>query len=167
MDEKFRAPRNRTLTLSAAELQLYQPKLLKLTGAIAPEFLHNQTLNQDLFEILDWLPTGFVDLLFIDPPYNLTKSFGAESFQGRSLSEYQLWLESWLPRLLKCTEAHRFGLHLRRLAIGCGYSSSRRKVFNRSQLHHLGTREGQRRKSQLEKLRRAYLVLYGWRSLHV
>ena len=80
MDEKFRAPRNRTLTLSAAELQIYQPKLLKLTGAIAADSLHNQTLNQNLFEILDWLPAGFVDLLFIDPPYNLTKSFGAESF---------------------------------------------------------------------------------------
>jgi site-specific DNA-methyltransferase (adenine-specific) len=100
-DEKIRAPRNRTLTLSAAELQVYQQKLLKLTGAIAAAQLHNQTINQDLFEILDWLPLGFVDLLFIDPPYNLTKSFGAESFQGRSLSEYQTWLESWLPRLLK------------------------------------------------------------------
>ena len=100
-DEKIRAPRNRTLTLSAADLQTYSQKLLKLTGAIAPISLHNQTINQDLFEILDWLPAGFVDLLFIDPPYNLTKSFGSESFQGRSLAEYQLWLESWLPSLLK------------------------------------------------------------------
>jgi site-specific DNA-methyltransferase (adenine-specific) len=98
-DEKLRAPRNRTLTLSTEELQAYQP--LRLTGATAPAQLYNQTINQDLFEILDWLPANFVDLLFIDPPYNLTKSFGSERFQGRSRQAYQTWLESWLPRLLK------------------------------------------------------------------
>lgn len=62
--------------------------------------LLNQTINQDLFELLDWLPVGFVDLLFVDPPYNLSKSFGAASFRERSVADYQLWLESWLPRLL-------------------------------------------------------------------
>jgi len=100
-NEKFRAPRNRTLTLSAEEYLLYQQKLLKLEGAIAPTDLQNKTLSQDLLEILDWLPAQFVDLLFIDPPYNLTKSFGTESFRGRSRSAYQTWLESWLPKLLK------------------------------------------------------------------
>ncbi|MBD3882888.1 site-specific DNA-methyltransferase [Phormidium tenue FACHB-886] len=99
--EKPRAPKNRTLTLSPEELQSYQQKLLTLTHAVAPAQLHDKTIHQDLFEILDWLPAGFVDLLFIDPPYNLTKSFGAERFQGRSLPAYQTWLESWLPRLLK------------------------------------------------------------------
>ncbi len=62
--------------------------------------LLNQTINQDLFELLDWLPAGFVDLLFVDPPYNLSKSFGAASFRERSVADYQLWLEAWLPRLL-------------------------------------------------------------------
>ncbi len=62
--------------------------------------LLNQTINQDLFELLDWLPVGFVDLLFVDPPYNLSKSFGAASFRERSVADYQLWLEAWLPRLL-------------------------------------------------------------------
>ncbi|MBI4784168.1 MAG: site-specific DNA-methyltransferase [Oscillatoriophycideae cyanobacterium NC_groundwater_1537_Pr4_S-0.65um_50_18] len=98
---KFRAPRNRTLTLSPDERAHYTQQLVKLESAIAPALLQNKTINQDLFEILDWLPTQFVDLLFIDPPYNLTKSFGASSFRERSLSAYQAWLESWLPKLLK------------------------------------------------------------------
>lgn len=98
---KLRAPRNQTLTLSAEETELYQQNLLRLAEPATAESLQNRTLHQDLFSILDWLPLEWVDLLFIDPPYNLTKSFGTEAFQERSLSAYQIWLESWLPPLLK------------------------------------------------------------------
>jgi site-specific DNA-methyltransferase (adenine-specific) len=93
-----RAPHNRTLTLSAAELDAYRP--YKLSEPATTAQILNQTINQNLFEILDWLPIAFVDLLVIDPPYNLTKSFGEASFRERSMADYQIWLESWFPRLL-------------------------------------------------------------------
>jgi site-specific DNA-methyltransferase (adenine-specific) len=99
--DKSRAPANRTLTLSSEELELYQKQLLQLEGAADVEAILNRTLHQDLLAIMDWLPTGFVDLLFIDPPYNLTKTFGETEFKERSLLAYQEWLESWLPQLLK------------------------------------------------------------------
>lgn len=99
--KKSRAVRNRTLDLSAEEAVLYERSLLRLGGAVELEQIQNKTINQDLFEVLDQLPEGFVDLLFVDPPYNLTKTFGAAAFRGRSLSGYQTWLESWLPPLLK------------------------------------------------------------------
>lgn len=84
------------------ELTHYQQMLLQLSGAALPEQILNRTINQDLFEILAWLPTAFVDLLFIDPPYNLTKAFGqSTTFRERSSAEYQSWLETWLPQLLK------------------------------------------------------------------
>jgi len=98
--DKSRAPRNRTLTLSTEELEHYQQRLLKLEGAVKAEAVLNQTINQDLLEVLDKLPIAFVDLLFIDPPYNLTKTFGETEFKERSLFAYQEWLESWLPKLL-------------------------------------------------------------------
>jgi len=99
--DKSRAPRNRTLTLSTEELEHYQQRLLKLEDAVEVEAVLNQTINQDLLEVLDKLPIAFVDLLFIDPPYNLTKTFGETEFKERSLSAYQEWLESWLPKLLQ------------------------------------------------------------------
>jgi site-specific DNA-methyltransferase (adenine-specific) len=98
---KSRAPRNRTLTLSTEEMEFYQQQLVKLSGTVDVDAILNRTINQDLFEVLEWLPMGFVDLLFIDPPYNLTKTFGENVFKERSLSAYQTWLESWLPPLLK------------------------------------------------------------------
>jgi len=98
---KTRAPRNQTLTLSESDITQYQQRLLKLAGPTTARQLENRTINQDLFEVLDWLPSSFVDLLFIDPPYNLTKSFNTHTFRERSSEEYQGWLETWLPQLLK------------------------------------------------------------------
>jgi len=54
----------------------------------------------DFIELLPQLPQAFVDLLILDPPYNLTKRFGAESFRERSLAEYEEWFEGWFVRVL-------------------------------------------------------------------
>ena len=54
--DKARAPRNRTLTLSESDITQYQQQLLKLSGPTTARQLENRTINQDLFEILDWLP---------------------------------------------------------------------------------------------------------------
>jgi site-specific DNA-methyltransferase (adenine-specific) len=98
---KSRAPRNRTITLSADEIDFYQKNLIKLSSQVEVRDIENRTINQDLFEVLDWLPDSFVDLLFIDPPYNLTKSFNATTFRERSIGEYKEWIESWFPKLLR------------------------------------------------------------------
>ncbi len=82
-------------------MALYQAGLLKLSGQVTPQAVANKTIHQDLFEILDWLPASFVDLLFIDPPYNLTKSFHDTTFKERSVDEYKAWLECWFPKLLR------------------------------------------------------------------
>ncbi len=42
------------------------------------------------------LPRKSVDLLIVDPPYNLTKSFNGSTFKKRSSSEYEAWLHSWI-----------------------------------------------------------------------
>jgi site-specific DNA-methyltransferase (adenine-specific) len=99
--QKIRAPRNRTATLSGAEQILYGSRLLKLASAADPELLENRTINQDLFDIKDWLPSGFADLIFIDPPYNLTKSFNGNEFRERTLEQYKTWLDSWLPSVVR------------------------------------------------------------------
>lgn len=54
--------------------------------------------------MLPWLPDSFVDLLIVDPPYNLQKDFNGTVFKARSPQAYQDWLMTWipqLPRLLK------------------------------------------------------------------
>ncbi|MBI5030004.1 MAG: site-specific DNA-methyltransferase [Chloroflexi bacterium] len=95
------APRNRTLTLSNSERKRYKENLVRLSSPTLLETIQNRTIHQSIFEILDWLPSSFVDLLFLDPPYNLTKTFGSNGFKQQSNLEYAEWFESWFPRLLR------------------------------------------------------------------
>lgn len=95
------APRNRTLTLSDDERQQYAARLKHLSGPAELEAILDSTICQDVFEILDWLPAQSVDLLFADPPYNLTKRFNAQVFKRRSLDAYESWLDSWLSRMIR------------------------------------------------------------------
>lgn len=98
---KIRAPKNRTLTLTDSERLFYKNKLGKLLAKATSKEIVNKIFNQSLFDVLDFFPESFVDLLFIDPPYNLTKTFNTNSFKELSTKGYIEWLESWLPFLLK------------------------------------------------------------------
>lgn len=105
-NSRKRAPRNKTISLTPAERTRYQKRLLRLEDNVALDEILDKTICQDVFDVLDWLPAQSVDLLFADPPYNLSKTFNGRNFSEVSLDEYELWLDSWiakLPRLLKPT----------------------------------------------------------------
>jgi site-specific DNA-methyltransferase (adenine-specific) len=99
--QKVRAPRNRTITLSEEETKLLARRLVRLNHPVTITQLENRIVNQDLGEVLEWLPANFADLVFIDPPYNLTKSFNGIVFKERTYEEYSEWVESWLPTVVK------------------------------------------------------------------
>lgn len=104
--KKQRAPRNRTLLLSADEIPLYKQKLMTSCDKASLEDMHNKTIHGDSFSILDNLPDQSVDLLIADPPYNLNKNFNGFTFKKESGEGYEMWLEHWiakLPRILKPT----------------------------------------------------------------
>ncbi|RED64587.1 DNA-methyltransferase [Cohnella lupini] len=100
-NEKKRAARNRTVTLTDAERTTYRGRLLSLSSKADPEAVLNRTINQDLFEAIDYLPDEFVDLLFVDPPYNLTKTFNGKTFNQMNNQRYIEWLDSWFSRIVR------------------------------------------------------------------
>src|SRR5215216_449072 len=93
-----RAPLNRTLTLSDEELASYTTRLEKLESPAAADEVRDRVFCQDVFEVLPKLPDQSVDLMFADPPYNLTKSFNDRKFKKTSIDEYAEWLDSWLSK---------------------------------------------------------------------
>lgn len=101
MDTKVKAPRNRTLTLNEQDEALYLSKIIKLNKQASVEEITNKTVYQDLFEAVDLLPDNFVNLLFIDPPYNLSKTFNTNKFKETSDDNYQEWLDSWMKKLVR------------------------------------------------------------------
>lgn len=95
-----KAPRNRTLELTRDEAQNYKKRLLFPDDLKKLNDEKNQVICGDTFKILKILPAASFDLLFADPPYNLTKDFGAEKFRETSLDDYENWLDSWLKNCL-------------------------------------------------------------------
>lgn len=75
--------------------------LLTLSERASARGLLNRILNQDLFDALNHLPSGFVDLLILDPPYNLAKDFNGRNFRKESFEDYTAWMESWFMPLLR------------------------------------------------------------------
>ena len=99
MDEKRRAPRNRTIALDDVDYVALAERLLRLDAPATGASLLGRTVCQDLFDALPHLPSGFVDLLIVDPPYNLDKSFNRSNFKRRSDQQYAEWIDSWLNPL--------------------------------------------------------------------
>jgi site-specific DNA-methyltransferase (adenine-specific) len=100
MDRKIRAPLNRTIDISPTEFSRYKKKLIRLNDYVGPQSVVNKIINQDLFEAVEFLPHAFVDLMFIDPPYNLDKNFNSSSFREMANDEYEAYIDSWLKKLI-------------------------------------------------------------------
>ncbi len=96
---KQKSPRNKTISLSREEISNYSKRLIKLNDKTSLTEIINKTINQNLFDVLDLLPERFVDLMIVDPPYNLTKTFNKTSFKEKSIHEYAEWIESFVSKL--------------------------------------------------------------------
>lgn len=103
--EKKRAPRNRTIEVTTGEASVYRSRIFFGVPSHKAK-IRNKIICGDAFKILPKLPECSFDLLFADPPYNLTKNFGKEKFRRTSIDSYENWLESWITicsNLLKPT----------------------------------------------------------------
>ncbi len=77
------------------ELESLRSGILSPENASSIDKCRNRIILGDAFDVLQNLPPGHFDLMFADPPYNLTKAFGKEAFRERSLEDYEEWLDSW------------------------------------------------------------------------
>lgn len=94
MKEKTRAKNNRTTFIEKDETEKYRKRVLSV-DEMNNNFL-NKTIHGQLEAVAKKLPKEFVDLLFIDPPYNLNKDFGNNKFRARGNKEYEEMFEKWL-----------------------------------------------------------------------
>lgn len=99
--KKAKAPRNKTIELSRIEMALYLSQALNLKKKSSINDVENQVICQDCLQALDFLPEKCTDLMVVDPPYNLTKSFGKNIFKEMSSQEYLDWLDSWLSKTVR------------------------------------------------------------------
>lgn len=90
--EKVRAKYNRTIVLQNDEKEILDKNIIRLVENISLDLILNKTINQSLEESIKFLPNEFVNLLFLDPPYNLNKKFNSSNFKEMKEEEYEDWL---------------------------------------------------------------------------
>lgn len=96
------AKNNRTLILSEEDTRRYANECLQPDGSQFSEaMIENRVLQADITNVLPLLPASFVDLLIIDPPYNLRKNFNGLQFGLMQDEEYASWFRTWFVPLLR------------------------------------------------------------------
>ncbi|MDR1489026.1 MAG: hypothetical protein LBS65_00850 [Desulfovibrio sp.] len=88
-----RAERNRTITLTEDEINRYID-LCQCTYSAAQR--ENMIIHGNAFDVLGECPDKFVDLLIVDPPYNLGKVYGGMSFKKMRGDEYTEFTHNWI-----------------------------------------------------------------------
>ncbi|MXX50834.1 MAG: site-specific DNA-methyltransferase [Chloroflexi bacterium] len=95
------SPRNKTLTCTEQEMAALRNSISCVYSRLKLREMPSKLIAGDFFEVAKFLPHGFVDLLFLDPPYNLSKQFGKYSFSKKPKKDYAAWFDSVLSLLQK------------------------------------------------------------------
>ena len=91
--------RNRTLTCTPEELQELSKVILRPKHRLDRSDLMGQLIEGDFFDISARLPGEFIDLLILDPPYNLTRDFNGIHFKRRDSERYIAWFQKLMTLL--------------------------------------------------------------------
>ena len=99
----MKSTRNKTIVLSEQE-EINELKKCIPYGKYDGETV-NCVIKGDIFKSAKKLKKESVDLLIVDPPYNMTKNFGGYKFGKKTDLDYadftRAWIESLLPALKK------------------------------------------------------------------
>ena len=90
---KKRAPRNRTLTCNQAEINRLSTAIFQVERSVNEKEITDKIVGGDTFEVAENLPKAFVNLLVLDPPYNLSKNYNGHLFKSKEKDDYQKWFQ--------------------------------------------------------------------------
>ncbi len=102
----MKAPRNKTIDLTLKEGRHYLERCRTVTQPVGIQNIENSTIYGDTFSVLPLLPEACVDLLIIDPLYNLTKRFHEKRVARTSDIDYAHYTTRWLCAVKPLLKAH-------------------------------------------------------------
>ncbi|MGB0992097.1 MAG: DNA-methyltransferase [Akkermansiaceae bacterium] len=103
---KPRAPRNKTLVCCEEEVGVFSQQLITGDSALCADSIEGKIIHADTFATLPSLPPAFVDLLIVDPPYNLSKNYHGHLFKEKEKEDYMEWFESLIAKTKRLLKPH-------------------------------------------------------------
>ena len=92
----MKAKRNKTIDTPLSEGQHFLERCLRLVEPLPLAELSNQVIWGDSFEVLPLLPPRSMDLIVVDPPYNLRKEYAGQTFSKLKAQRYAEYTQAWL-----------------------------------------------------------------------
>ncbi len=102
----MKAPRNKTIDISVEDGQHFLDRCISVTEPTSLAKVLDQTILGDSFAVLPFLPPESVDLLIVDPPYNLDKDFHGNKFKKTSDEEYAAFTQAWIEAVKPLLKPH-------------------------------------------------------------
>lgn len=95
-ENNMKTGRNKTIQMTVEEGQAYLEQCISISEKATLDTVLDKTIYGDTFETLRLLPEKSVDLLIVDPPYNLDKNFHGNKFNKTSDELYEEYTENWV-----------------------------------------------------------------------
>lgn len=100
MKDKVKSSRNKTIDISIEEGQHFLDRTITLSESLPLEDLENKTIVGDTFKVLKNVPRNSIDLIVVDPPYNLSKNYHGNKFNKRNNEDYEKYTHDWLDLVI-------------------------------------------------------------------
>lgn len=95
----MKSQRNKTIDIGFEDGKVYFDKLVDASKT--DDFnIENKIILGDSLKVMDKLPRNFVDLLIVDPPYNLSKNYNGYKFNQISDKEYEKYTINWINKAI-------------------------------------------------------------------
>lgn len=91
---------NKTIDLTIEEGKGYLDRCIKVNSRTDVGSILDKTLLGDTLEILSLMPEKFIDLLIVDPPYNIDKDFHGNKFKKSADGIYEEYTKAWIEKIL-------------------------------------------------------------------
>ena len=101
-----RASRNQTLSCTEEEVNRLSRDIAQVKATVTPKDIEGRLVLGDIFAIAKYLPSEFIDLLILDPPYNLSRDFNGHAFKTKEKDEYRSWFQEIVDFLTPMLKPH-------------------------------------------------------------
>lgn len=92
----MKSKRNKTIDMSVEDGAQYLERCISVHEPVSLIEVLDKTILGDTMQVLPNLPANSVELLIIDPPYNLDKEFNGTKFKKMSVQNYEAYVDSWI-----------------------------------------------------------------------
>ncbi|MGF0040154.1 DNA-methyltransferase [Peptoniphilaceae bacterium SGI.131] len=95
----MKSDKNKTIDFDLEKGQAYAAKALKSLQGLDFNDLINKSILGDSLSVLDSIPDKTMDLIIVDPPYNLSKNYHGNTFSQKSQVKYLDYTRTWLEKV--------------------------------------------------------------------